>query len=160
MLKNISVNVAQFNDGFQPVILIDLSWCYLRWLRSLPGWTKQKEEELLLLNLVQLVNMHCQEKRGNEVASHSPVALTSSDGANSCEMGQVVVYGQNFCLGIAAGLEGKMVSLLLCAYCHLSVYFPKMANSYLWKGLCRWGSVSAGFSLWVPVGILYLMFSS
>jgi hypothetical protein len=104
--------------------------------------------------------MHCQEKRGNEVASHSPVALTSSDGANSCEMGQVVVYGQNFCLGIAAGLEGKMVSLLLCAYCHLSVYFPKMANSYLWKGLCRWGSVSAGFSLWVPVGILYLMFSS
>ncbi|EDL06869.1 cilia- and flagella-associated protein 161 isoform X1 [Mus musculus] len=34
-----------------------------------------------------------------------------SDGANSCEMGQVVVYGQNFCLGIAAGLEGKMLYL-------------------------------------------------
>ncbi|XP_028630598.1 cilia- and flagella-associated protein 161 [Grammomys surdaster] len=34
-----------------------------------------------------------------------------SDQANSCDMGQVVVYGQNFCLGIAAGLEGKMLYL-------------------------------------------------
>ncbi|GAB1292294.1 Cilia- and flagella-associated protein 161 [Apodemus speciosus] len=34
-----------------------------------------------------------------------------SDRANSCDVGQAVVYGQNFCLGIAAGLEGKMLYL-------------------------------------------------
>lgn len=34
-----------------------------------------------------------------------------SNNANSCNVGQVVVYGQDFCLGIPAGLEGKMLYL-------------------------------------------------
>lgn len=34
-----------------------------------------------------------------------------SNSANSCNMGQVVVYGQDFCLGIAGGLDGKMLYL-------------------------------------------------
>ncbi|XP_031243081.1 cilia- and flagella-associated protein 161 [Mastomys coucha] len=34
-----------------------------------------------------------------------------SDRTDSCDLGQVVGYGQNFCLGIVAGLEGKTLYL-------------------------------------------------
>lgn len=57
------------------------------------------------------------------------------DSTNSDAVDPVLRYGQNFCLGIPAGLECKTVSLLVHAYSHLSFLFT--ANSYLQKGLSR-----------------------
>lgn len=118
MIKSILSNVAKIDIGVQngdscqgPLTSSPISEVF--------AWqAKQTREELLLFNWAQHLN-RCPKKREGMMERHSPHSLPllypSSDSSDRSAVGQVLRYGQSFCLGIAAGLECKTVSLLVCA---------------------------------------------